>query len=1185
MGELEQLEAAAAALEAQRATLGDAVVDAGLRPLRNRMAALEAPTGEERKLVTTLFADLVGFTSMSERLDPEDVRAVLDRYFARWSQAIEGRGGVVEKFIGDAVMAVFGLRHAREDDPERAILAALDMVASLADLNVDMASTGGPRLEMRVGINTGEVVIGAVGERSQEEWVAIGDPINVAARLQAAAPVDGILIAHSTFRHVRGVFDVRQVPPLDLKGKTDATRAYVVERAKPRAFRAPTRGVEGVETGMVGRETELKRLQDDFLAARDGEPGLVTIVGDAGMGKSRLLGEFAAWLDLLPEEVFYIRGRAGQGTARDAFSLIRDTIAFRFEILDTDPPAVVREKLSAGFGDTGPDLLDLGLGGRRSALAGHLLGFDLGADAVPTDLEAQATHELGTAALVEWIEEIAAGDTVVMVLDDIHWADDSSLDLATRLVTEPEACRILVVCGARPALYTRRPAWQAGERRHQRIDLLPLSGRESRQLVGDILQKVSDVPDDLRETVVAAAEGNPFHVEELVKMLIEDGVIVKGAETWEVARDRLPTVRVPPTLVGVLQARIDALTPGQKSVLHRAAVIGRTFWDRAVAALGDGGPGGKEEDVDEPLAVLRARELIYGRESSSIADAAEHIFKHAVLRDVAYQSVLRRYRREYHAKAAEWLRSVAEATDRTEEFAALIAEHHDAAEEAGAAAGWYLRAGTAAAARFANVEALSLLDRALTLAPDNPMLRYEATAARRSIHNTLGDRPAESTELDELTSLADELDDDRLRADVELMRASFTSDVGRSADAEAHGRRAAELARSVGDTEKEAKALLAVGTAEWRLGQPAGAIPVLTEALVIARSGHHDLVAAACLHSRGVAHHNMGHYDDADADYRASIRLWNQAGDRRGLSRVLNSIGVLTYDREDYDAARLYLDRALATKRAIGERLGENRVLNNLAVVAVAQHDHDTVVESFHRTLAMAEEIDDLEGVAASHQGLGHAALHTGRFEAAGRHLEASRRVFAEQGDQQGEVQVIFLQAQLSNALGDPAPAATLAQQAVDTASAAGLTTETAAALAFIGKLHVEAERFDEAAAVFRRSLDLHAELGSTGRVVAVKAGYAEALQALGETSEARLLVDEVVEHFSHHGAAGVDEPVAALLSCRRVLAAQDDPSAAELTAMARRHLDETAGRISDPEVRRAYLENVPANRAVAEAG
>ena len=239
---------------------------------------------------------------------------------------------------------------------------------------------------------------------------------------------------------------------------------------------------------MVGREAELHRLQEAFHAAVEGEPGMVTVVADAGMGKSRLLEEFVAWLDLLPDEIVYVKGRARQGADGDAFSLLRDTIAFRFQILDTDPPPVLRDKLAAGFGDAGGSLVSFGLDGDRSALIGHLLGFDLGPESLPVDLEPQAAREQGMAAFAEWVHQLAAGDPVVIVLDDIHWADDASLDLAASLVTEPVEARILVVCGARPALHARRPSWQAGERRHRRVDLLPLSARDSRRLVEDILR-------------------------------------------------------------------------------------------------------------------------------------------------------------------------------------------------------------------------------------------------------------------------------------------------------------------------------------------------------------------------------------------------------------------------------------------------------------------------------------------------------------------------------------------------------------------------------------------------------------------------------------------------------------------------------------------------------------------------
>ncbi|MET0831213.1 MAG: tetratricopeptide repeat protein, partial [Acidimicrobiia bacterium] len=848
------------------------------------------------------------------------------------------------------------------------------------------------------------------------------------------------------------------------------------------------------------------------------------------------------------------------------------------QILDTDPPPVLRDKLAAGFGDAGAPIASLGLDGDRSALIGHLLGFDLGPESLPVDLEPQAAREQGMAAFAEWADQLAAADPVVIVLDDVHWADDASLDLAASLVAEPGEARILVVCGARPAFYDRRPSWQAGERRHRRVDLLPLSARDSRRLVVDILREVPDLPDDLRDTVAGTAEGNPFHVEELVKMLIEDGVVVKGTDAWSVAHDRLTTVRVPETLVGVLQARIDVLDPEEKSVLHRAAVIGRSFWDRAVAALGDGG------DIAGPLTELRTRELVYGREMSSIADAEEYVFKHAVLREVAYGSVLRRLRRDYHARAAAWLSAVAAATARADEFAALVAAHHDAAGQDGEAATWYLRAGRSAAARYANSEALALLEKAEGLTEEDDLeLRYEVAGARQAIHGILGDRTVETEDLDALAGIADRLSDDRKRIDVALRRAEQATDTGRQADAEAHALDAAEMARRLDDPELVARALLALGTARWHQGNPTEALPVLTEALDLAVSGGNETLAADVQHNRGVGHHLTGRWDEADADYRESARRWRLVSGRSGLSRVLNSLGILAYDRGDYATAGSSFDQALAAKRAMGDLLGENRVLNNVALVALAQHDYDAATDAFARTMEIARQIEDLEGEASSHQGCGYIALRTGRFDEAEARLSESRRLFVEEGDQQGESQVLEQLAEVAEASDDAARARSLAEQAMSTATAASLPTETAAALARLGHLSLGEGLFEEAEAAYRRALDLQNELGTRGRAVEAAAGRAAALQALGRAEEARRLVEDVVGHFRLHGADGIDDPAATLLATRQVLEAQGDTvAAADLTEMARQHIEETSSRLRDPQVRRSYRENVATHRILS---
>ena len=574
---------------------------------------------------------------------------------------------------------------------------------------------------------------------------------------------------------------------------------------------------------------------------------------------------------------------------------------------------------------------------------------------------------------------------------------------------------------------------------------------------------------------------------------------------------------------------------------------------------------------------------MYGREASSIADATEYVFKHAVLRDVAYQSVLRRHRRDYHARAAIWLASVVESTERAEEFATLIAAHYEAAEDGSSAALWYLRAGRAAASRYANAEALAQLDRSADLADDSDVeLRFEVVSALQEIHHIIGDRAAETGDLDTLAELADVLDDPRKRMDVELRRARQATDMGRQGDAEAHARRAVEMTLSIGDDEAAAQALLALGTALWGQGSPAEAVPVLTQALDLAGRAGIDSIAADVQHNRGVAQHYLGRYDDAEADYRESEQAWRRVGGRAGLSRVLNSMGILAYDREEYEVARSSLEQALAAKKAMGDRVGENRVLNNLALVAFAQHDYDAVWTAYQRTMEIARQIEDLEGEAASFQGLGSIALRTGRVEMATEHFTEARRLFVEEGDQQGEAQTIEQLSQAVAAHAETASARAFAEQAIAMASAAGLKYELAASLTMLARLDGGAGNLAEAERNYRRALELHEELGSRGRLVEARAGLAEVVAGQGWDDEARKLVDEVLDHFRSHGADGIEEPVAALLSCHTALGAADEVTAAELIDLARAYVEKTSARITEPEVRRAFVEEVQAHRRLA---
>jgi len=597
---------------------------------------------------------------------------------------------------------------------------------------------------MRVGLSTGPVLLGSVG--TVGETTALGDTGNVASQLEGAAPVGGVLIAHDTCRHVRGLFDVRELPPLALKGTAEPVRAYLVERAKPRGFRLSPRGVAGVETPMVGRELQLRQLQEACEAAlEEGTAQAVTVVGEAGVGKSRLLAEFEGWLDLQPTRVWYFKGR--EEAQALPYALVRDLLAYRFAIAESDAAAVAREKLEEGV----RALLGAGDAVEEIApLLGQLIGLDFAGRPALHGLlaDARALHERAFAAAARLFATLARQSSVVLLLEDIHWADDGALDLLAQVAEAGRDAPLLLVFLTRPALFEQRPSWGEGQEWHQRVDLRPLSRRDARRLGAALLSKLPDMPAELLELVVGAAEGNPFYVEETVQMLVDDGVLVPGEEAWALRAERLADLRVPPTLAGVLQARLDGLPAAERETLQRASVVGRVFWEGLVAHLEatEGGlaAGGVDNTVrGEPpeelaatgarLARLRGKELVYRRESSTVAGTAEYLFKHALLRDVAYESVLRRKRRAYHGAVAAWLEG--RGGERAGEVAGLIAEHYAHAGEDAKAGLWALRAAERARATDAPGAAIAAYERALALLPTD-----EAHgAARLAAEEGLGD--------------------------------------------------------------------------------------------------------------------------------------------------------------------------------------------------------------------------------------------------------------------------------------------------------------------------------------------------------------------------------------------------------------------------------------------------------------
>jgi len=744
--QINQLKQAVAEIEAQRSILGDAAVDASLVPFRQKLADLEAQVSSsreeppeiptrQRKLVTLLFMDVVGSTAMTQHLDPEDTLEIMDNFLPRLAAPVESQGGHVTRFTGDGFKALFGDPVAREDDPEHAIRAGLDIQKVARSLAKELRTDWGIEdFQVRIGIDTG---LAALGGQTEAEDTVMGRVVNLAVRIESAASPGCLLISHNTYRHVRGVFTVEPQEPITAKGFPEPVPVYRVINVKPRAFRVQTLGVEGVETRMIGRRTEMDFLKDALLTAmEEGEGQVVTISGEAGVGKSRLLYEFQNWIELLPPpQVRFFQGRGRQDSQGLPNSLLRDLFAYRFQVLDDDTGEQARRKIEIGFREvfgTGKDAM------MRAHVIGQLLGFDFSASLHLKGVlnDPKQLRNRGLIYLGEYFQALSRENSVVIFLEDIHWADDSSLDAVNHLGESASQLRLLILCDARPTLFERRPYWGEGQTCHTRLELRPLSKREIRQLVTEILKLAKDIPAELRELVVKGAEGNPFYVEELIKMLIEDGVVIPGEESWRVELDRLSQIDVPTTLAGVLQARLDSLPIHERTVLQQASVVGRLFWDRLVAHIqAEGDNGGDPQLVPSALSSLREREFIYRREESAFAGAVEYLFKHDVLREVTYESVIKRLRKTYHGFVADWL--ISNSGDRIGEYSGKIAEHLLLSGRKEQACDYFVRAGESALASYANREAITHFYSALHLVKSLPDSE-ERDRQALNIHLSLG---------------------------------------------------------------------------------------------------------------------------------------------------------------------------------------------------------------------------------------------------------------------------------------------------------------------------------------------------------------------------------------------------------------------------------------------------------------
>jgi len=1032
----------------------------------------------ERRVLSVLFADVVASTPLSARLDPEATRVIIGEYFGAMREEIVRHGGVVEKFIGDAVMCVFGLPTAHEDDPERAVRTAVAMQARMPSLNNRLKAD----LHIRIGISTGEVVADPRAVTAGE-FMVTGDVVNLAARLQQQAPPDGIAVDERTFGVTRHLVRHKPLAPFSEGDFANRPRWQVVALAE--ASSADTR----LRARLVGREDEVRFLLALYRRVVEGrKPHLATILGAAGVGKTRLVEEVLARLRDGPAPPQMLRGRCpayGEGlTYRPLAEMLKEEAGIK----DSDPPEVMTEKLRTsilaccapvlGEGESETIVRDLSgvLGLTTPAQAGTTGAHDRrsGSDALLLSLRAYliAKARLGP---------------LLVVFEDLHWAEESLLDLLSHLAMRGGDGPIFILCLARPELLERHPDWGAGIRNYTAVALTSLDREPSGQLIAELL-KHEPAPADVSQAILAKAEGNPFFIQEILHMLVEGGGLVREPGGWRWAIHPRE-IRIPDTIHGILASRLDLLSALEKRAIQDASIAGRVFWLGALVATSEL----TRAEAAAALVRLQERDLIEERAASSVADEREFAFTHALIREVAYASLPKALRSGKHLRFADWLERTVRA--REGEFLAALAYHRErgwryrveagesAPDLAASAIAALRRAGARAAALRTFPEARRTFDRALAIVKhaglaDDTSLHLEVLTERTEVVKWLSLPEVVLKDTDTVLQLAPTMGRDDLLARAWLNRAIAQWDRGRLHAVEEALHKALKLFERLNDRHGRAEALEVLGS--------------ITDDL-------------------------RGRLRSAQDAYMQAQDLYRELGDGQGMARTMAWRGHSLLNSGNLAEARALFILAAQTARAHHERLSEASSVFGLAKLAHLTGDSEQAVRLYREAIELRQALGDPMMEAGVRRQLGMHHLRWGRLDEAEREFQTARTLRWEHGARNENDMLLRGLAEVYLVRGDVLAATEFVEQAL---SGTTERDEIARATlhATLAKIRAAQGRADEAEKLFHQSLDTleRREFPIDFAITLMK--YGEALMLLDQPARARPVFDHARGLFAGMG-------------------------------------------------------------------
>ncbi|HZB02074.1 MAG TPA: adenylate/guanylate cyclase domain-containing protein [Actinomycetota bacterium] len=1038
-----------------------------------------AVSREVRKTVTVLFCDIAGSTAIGERVDAETVRKTMSRFFEEVRAVLERHGGTVEKFIGDAVMAVFGIPVAHEDDATRAVRAAAELQHAVDRLNEEVQQALGTPIRVRTGINTGEVV---TGDPAAGQALVVGDPVNVAARLEQAAGPGEVLLGTSTYELVRYTATATALDPLELKGKRDPVRAYRLESVGP----PEARRILG--SALVGRGEELDTIRDWFEgAASERACRLLSIFGSAGLGKSRLAQEFVG---AIGTDAIVLTGRClpyGEGIT---FWPITELIRQACGITDDATNEEAREKIAAATRGAEDEEV---IAERVAEVAGF----------------SEATSGLretfwGIRRFLEWQARVRP---VAVILDDLHWAEPTLLDLVEYLAGWSRDAAILLLCLARPELLETRPSWPTGAVEAASIHLSPLTPVETEELIGNILEPALLEP-ATRERIAAAGEGNPLFVEELLRMLEDDALLRRDGDEWKVAGD-LSAVQVPPTIHALLSARLDRLDPEERAVIGSAAVVGKEFWWGAVAELS---PVEMHPRVGAHLQTLVRKELIRPDRSSLVGEDA-YRFHHILIQEAAYRATPKSVRADLHERFADWLQSAP--GDRILEVEEILGYHLEQAYRyraelgetgnglpglAGRAFAKLSAAGRRALARGDVSAAVKLLRRAAALP-------IEADTERTSVKPELAEALMEVGDLSEAASVIEEAIDDAERAGlsglhahavvVRLLLMGMTDPKERSRAALGQLDEVIPTFEELGDDLGLARSWRLLSEVHMNRARYADADDALERAVRHARRAGAAWEEAESL-GQFAGSGAFGPAPVPEVIRRCELILTQAAGNRTAEARALRALGTMRAMEGDFDEARELVRRGQTMLEDLGLRLRAAFVSETLGFIERLAGDDEAAERVLRDGYAVIERFQERGYLSTLAALLAHALVAQGDEDEADGFTKVSEETAAED-DLSSQVLWRSARALVLARRGDADVARDLIERGVLIADSTDDINMRADTLLELSEVSRVAGRVGEAADAARHALDLYQRKGNQVSAAAAEARVASLVGAASE--------------------------------------------------------------------------------------